>query len=754
MVPKEVTLLSAAKYGELEQYMESKTSAVKKISNMDLWHLCSAYSKAKNYRKLTPCLDEMQDRVNAGNNQIIFFGSPVYDMKIDCPVMRAQAAIELGDYQAAIKDGLTAYQNAKSIEYSVIPATKRLWLVQAIDVLGLAYALNGDHELALARARELSGLSTSYPYGIVGYAQKMGAAKIYMTLGDYNHAIEELMWEGGIVSKALVNAVVLATLQIDDIWSFVGLPRAYLTYKALLETGAIIKAKDGFDALLRVPQISENGEIYWMVLYERGRIADMEKEYALAIDLYARAITVIEEQRSTINTEVNKIGFVGDKQAVYRDIVDLLVGQNLYADAFNYAERAKSRALVDMLSFREQFSKTDIKHTSSADLIAKLNAAELESKRQDETASTGKANQRRAIAIKIKEEIGKVDPELASLVAVSAPKISEIQQMIPEGETLIEYFGSGDTYYTFIVTRNHIEGTKLRAENLRQKIESFRYNIMINDSTQFKDNGNALYEIIFKPIEEMLSTTNLTIVPHGILHYLPFNALSSKGGYLIDRYKIRILPSASVLKYLKIGDKNRPGGLIVFGNPDLGDLRYDLPFAQDEAINIAKESPNAKVLLREQASETAVKKYGGQFKFVHFACHGTFNTQKPLESGLMLTKDSENDGTLTVGELYGIRLPADLVTLSACETALGKVASGDDVVGFTRGFLYAGTSSIVSSLWKVDDKATSVLMREFYKNLNITDKRNALRSAQLYVRDSHNSHPYYWAAFQITGSTH
>ena len=117
-----------------------------------------------------------------------------------------------------------------------------------------------------------------------------------------------------------------------------------------------------------------------------------------------------------------------------------------------------------------------------------------------------------------------------------------------------------------------------------------------------------------------------------------------------------------------------------------------------------------------------------------------------------MSSDSENDGTLTVGELYDLRLPADLVTLSACETALGKVANGDDVVGFTRGFLYAGTSSIVSSLWKVDDQATSILMQQFYKSLKETDKRSALRTAQLKVKDTYNSHPYFWAAFQITGS--
>lgn len=250
----------------------------------------------------------------------------------------------------------------------------------------------------------------------------------------------------------------------------------------------------------------------------------------------------------------------------------------------------------------------------------------------------------------------------------------------------------------------------------------------------------------------MIASKNLTIVPHGALHYLPFNALLDKDGFLIDRYSIRVLPSASVMQFLKDRREGHAGNLLAFGNPDLGDPNYDLPGAQNETIAITKDQPKTKLLLRKQATETSVKRFGEQFRYIHFATHGTFDAEKPLSSGLLMSSDSENDGMLTVGELYDLRLPADLVTLSVCETALGKVASGDDVVGFTRGFLYAGTSSIVSSLWKVDDKATSILMQQFYKSLKETDKRSALRTAQLKVKDTYNSHPYFWAAFQITGS--
>ena len=183
-----------------------------------------------------------------------------------------------------------------------------------------------------------------------------------------------------------------------------------------------------------------------------------------------------------------------------------------------------------------------------------------------------------------------------------------------------------------------------------------------------------------------------------------------------------------------------------------------LPETADELCTVARNlGAGSELWLGSRMTERAIKALSASrqlqdYRILHFATHGTFVAEKPLASGLLMSGDDENDGTLTVGELYDLHLPVDLVTLSACETALGKVANGDDVVGFTRGFLYAGVSSIVSSLWKVDDQATSILMQQFYRSLKENDKRSALRTAQLKVKNTYNSHPYFWAAFQITGS--
>jgi CHAT domain-containing protein len=291
----------------------------------------------------------------------------------------------------------------------------------------------------------------------------------------------------------------------------------------------------------------------------------------------------------------------------------------------------------------------------------------------------------------------------------------------------------------------------LATSELHELVGQFRESLNRPKSNDYKVLGKRLYDQLINPVaNEVAAAKALSIVPHGVLLYLPFDALYSGRDFLIDSKAVRMLPSASVLKFLN-KRKGSHNSILVLGNPDLGDGNLDLAGAQQEAIAIARIQNNARLLLRGKATETTVKVDGSAYKYLHFASHGVFDDEAPLESRLLLAKDAANDGNLTVSELYNLKLDADLVTLSACETALGSVANGDDVVGFTRGFLYAGANSIVSSLWKVDDDATNQLMQKFYQNLDRMDKRQALTQAQLAVKKKYK-HPYYWAAFQLTGS--
>jgi len=622
----------------------------------------------------------------------------------------------------------------------------------SMSTLGIAYALNGNKE----KANKIAAHIANYETDLTGESYKKSyLGQIYMAMGAYEGCLR-IVSEPRYTDQFL-KVVMTVSLDVAGAnWiKYQEISIHFMKSKCLLETHNIKKAKSGYDRLLGFKHIKSSGSLYWQILADRGRICVIENEYEQGIKYLKQAVEVIEKYRASINTEATKIGFVGNKQEVYGNLVNILIKTGRYSEAFIYAERGKARALVDLLASKKYFgdrNKTD--REGQKNMLIDLETYEMQSIVQDYRITQEERVHARSLIVSQKNNIRQADPQLASLVTVMPPNIAETQNLLSPEDTILEYFGFGDKLFVFVVSNEKVHGLKLESEGLKNDIEIFRSHIMDPKSDRFFEQSKILFEKLVRPIEGMLNSKNLTIVPHGPLHYLPFNALISNGEYLIDRYRIRVLPSASVLKFLQDHEIEPINNLLVSGNPDLGDQSYDLPYAQKEALLITKDKTKSKMLLRHQASETAAKNYSSQFKLVHFACHGTFNPEKPLESGLMLSEDGKNDGILTVGEIYELFLPVNLVTLSACETGLGRVANGDDVVGFTRGFLYAGAKSIVSSLWKVDDKATSILMQQFYKSLNQKDKRSALRTAQLLVKDTYSTHPYYWAAFQITGSTH
>jgi CHAT domain-containing protein len=518
--------------------------------------------------------------------------------------------------------------------------------------------------------------------------------------------------------------------------------------KCLYETGHMAEAKQAHDALLGRQELKELGDLYWVVLYDRGRMAEKEGSMGQGIVFYKQAIDVIERQRSTINTEASRIGFVGDKQQVYHRLIAVLVAEGQPAQAFEYVERAKARALVDLLASKQDFATSGATPQQVAMFMKDLN--QVDEELRIPAASSDESGRRSARGVQVKANLQTTAPELASLVMVTETTSSTIQTLLEPDETLIEYYYQGDALYAFVVTRDRVQGVKLNGTNLAKEVEAFRKALQDPKSGDVKELSRNLYGRLIQPVAAQMTTKRLLLVGHGMLHYLPFAALSNGTDYLVDRYSIRLLPSASVLQFLKGRKAQKGGSLLAFGNPDLGDAKYDLKFAQDEVQTIAKSFPNTKVLVRREATKSAFKTLGPQFSYLHLATHGKFDPDAPLKSGLLLARDAQDDGFLSLGDLYSMRLNADLVTLSACETGLGKVNNGDDVVGLTRGFLYAGSSSIVASLWEVDDRATSLLMTEFYANLKKTDKREALRQAQLSVKKQY-PHPFYWAAFQLTG---
>ncbi len=769
LIPERGKLFSTGRYAELEKLMEKEIGDDPNPKSAKLMFQCVAYSKLKRYNKLFPCLDKLEDNVTKGDVSMI----DMEEMSRDSPMlaglarfgaglagqqkeldgsvvpylhlMRSEAYNELRDYPRAIAAARAAND--------AIPAgwsQERSIRIMTTTVLGLAEGFGANREAALKVAEELAAIDTSGNYSLLAPEKWLGVARIYVSVGEYAKANEALAKDEKSLFDAFAVGVADAVAGMDagdSLFSYLELPKEFMLYKTQLEIGQAKEAKEGFDKLLKDKRSESNGEIYWMLLSDRGRIAAAEGNMEEAVRLWRQAVEIIEHQRSSINTEANKIGFAGDKQAVYRQLIGGLYTTGRFAEAFGYLERSKSRALVDLLASKKDFAVATGDAEKIRELLTQAEQTEIAGLAQD----AGQRSRNLGVAAP-NAALREQAPELATLVSVGAIALEDIQAKLRADETLVEYYYDDQWIYAFVLSRETLSATRVEAGALDAEVRAWRAALEEPQADAQLSQAQALYRKLIAPILPKLDKPRITFVSHGVLHYVPLAALHSGSEYLLDKFSMRVLPSASVMQYLRTGEVPYPAGVLALGNPDLDDPRLDLAFAQEEAVAITRMVPQSRAFLRKAANETTLRKYGQGFRYLHFATHGEFKADDPLASALILSKDEQSDGLLTVSKLYSMRFDTDLVTLSACETGLGKIASGDDVVGLTRGFLYAGASTIVASLWKVDDKATADLMRAFYTNLSRTGKLDALRQAQLELRSKY-PHPYFWAPFQLIGHT-
>jgi len=243
------------------------------------------------------------------------------------------------------------------------------------------------------------------------------------------------------------------------------------------------------------------------------------------------------------------------------------------------------------------------------------------------------------------------------------------------------------------------------------------------------------------------------IIPNGPLHFLPFQALiNKKGRYLVEKYSLVYSPSASV--YIVSNDKLTKTGSRFMGMA-LSDVNIGnyagLPGTEDEVKKILPLFKDNISAFSKDCTETFVKRNAGNYDFIHFATHGIYNYRQPLYSCLLFPQTEEDDGNLNVFEVFELNLNAKLVTLSACETGLGNLNQGDELTGLSRAFLFAGSSSVLVSLWAVADYPTALLMSDFYSYLKEHNLQEALTLAQRNTLKQYPQ-PIYWSPFILIGN--
>jgi len=279
-------------------------------------------------------------------------------------------------------------------------------------------------------------------------------------------------------------------------------------------------------------------------------------------------------------------------------------------------------------------------------------------------------------------------------------------------------FGLGDDY-----VRAHADTMLVQAEDLLSELYA---------------------ELIDRVADELVDAQRLIIVPHGLLHYLPFHALMDPSGTpLVERVEISYAPSAGVLAscYERPALPEGRGRRVLFGVPNEA-----IPQVQREIDALTDLFGPTRVFAGEAATEQVFRHFAPEADIIHLASHAVFREDNPLFSAIQLA-----DSWLSLNDLYSLRLHASLVTLSACETGLSQVLAGDELVGLARGLFQAGTASVVVSLWAVNDESTASLMERFYRYLEEGfGPAAAMRAAQTELRQV-SPHPYHWAPFLVIG---
>jgi tetratricopeptide (TPR) repeat protein len=265
----------------------------------------------------------------------------------------------------------------------------------------------------------------------------------------------------------------------------------------------------------------------------------------------------------------------------------------------------------------------------------------------------------------------------------------------------------------------------------------------------------VLFDLLVAPVEDLVAEyRRIVIVPCGPLQQLPIHLLRNRSGRsLLDDHSISYAQSAGTLKYCLARNRRLSQNAIVtaVADPTIPEEGSRLRFALSEAESIRGVFPDMDLLAGDRATETAVKRALTQADVLHFACHGLLDPEFPMKSALALTPDEKNDGFLTAREVCDFPVKAGLVVLSACHSGSGALSLGCiEMIGMSRAWLLAGAPSVVVSLWKIDDRATSELMAEFYGNLKSMSRAEALRQAQLTMRERYDS-PYHWGAFVLYG---
>ena len=702
-----------------------------------------------------------------------------------------QAYSRLGDFSSSV----SAYERSLALKRRMNSPRR---IANTLNNMANVYFLMGDLDKALRTIREALDLwETS--------GDRLGKSSSLNLLGRMSHAAGDdaravaafdealSMAESTHDRRNLANGLTgKAEIDIDRGEAARGL--------ASLERALVIQRET----------IDRRGEA--RVLYLRALALQKLGRNDEAITSIRDGIGVVEALRDAIARDQLRSSYLATVRDYYDlEIALLLQNRSNASAAFGVSERARARTLLEGLAE----SAAKIRKGVDPVLLAREKMLQRElNARESYRAQLGSDSASRARAEAIGRDIAELITELHSTEAkirTASPEYAALQMpepitaedvqrhLLDEDTTLIAYHLGSSVSRAWVIDRHSVAVRNLPSEAEIDALALDYYRQLSGDRTglslskrealrkKLSASGRRLFDAVVAPVAASIRGKRLLIIADGALQYVPFAALPMRSGEpLITRYEIVYAPSASVIDALRRQQRTaRANRVAVFADPVFtrddprllgvpiaaaqanGVMRDDgrdfprLRFSREEAqaiVDAASRLDKLEALDFRASKSTLLAADLGRYRVIHFATHGVLDTEHPELSGLVLSlfnaQGKRVDGFLRLHEIYNLDLNADLVVLSACKTALGKEIHGEGLIGLTRGFMYAGASRVVSSVWSVDDRASAILMSRFYTQMlgNKTAPSAALRKAQLsMLREPRWRDPHDWAAFALQG---
>ena len=541
-----------------------------------------------------------------------------------------------------------------------------------------------------------------------------------------------------------------------------------------------------FERALAEAKPDSDSKVRWETHRELARLYLRTDRRDQALASYTLALDAVEWMRSGLRLSQFKADFFEDKVKLYeevmRHVLDAEAGDSNPGLALEVAERAKARAFLDGL--------VEIRADVARDLPAELIERERHLQQQ---ISQAQGKLRRGVdRSDVDRDLRAAEAELESLLLrvrseyprfyalrnADSVRLEALRLTLRPDEALLLYFLGEVDSHAWLVRADELHHRHLGDRSLVDELVRRAYTELVDPASELVGVA-ALARHVLAPFEPQLrDVEQLIIVPDGPLYYFPFEVLpTSTGQWLGDLVTTSYAPSASTLVELRTNPT--PTGepaLLALGDAEYGDQSGDhepevarsaamnqlrhlgaLPHTRREVDDLVGVFGDSSLSLTgEDANEIRFKSLDhSRFTLLHFATHGWIDPISPARSGLVLAEDSTSaeDGILQTREILGLRLEADLVTLSACRSGLGELVTGEGMVGIARSFFYAGTDSVVASLWNVNDRASADFMRFFYGALGEgKSKAASLQEARRELRESSGyEHPYYWAPWILLG---